>query len=60
VLCVRECCVAGNVVCQGLLFIVRDYYFRDYCLAGTRQGLLVVRDYCFLPGTVTAGLCIAV
>jgi hypothetical protein len=47
----RECCVAGNVVCQGFC-----------CLSGTiiLQGLLVVRDYCFLPGTVTAGLCIAV
>ena len=52
--------MAGNVACQGLLFIVRDYYIRDYCLTGTRQGLLVVSDYCLLPGTVTAGLCIAV
>ena len=53
----RECCVSGSAVCQGLLF-VRDYYL----LSGTiiLQGLLFVRDYCFLSGTVTAGLCIAV
>ena len=41
----RECCVSGSAVCQGLLFIVRDYYL----LSGTiiLQGLLFVRDYCF-------------
>ena len=60
--------MAGNVVCQGVLF-VREccvsgtavcqglLFVRDCCVSGSAvwQGMLCVRDYCLLSGTITSG-----
>ena len=41
---VRECCVSGSAVCQGLLFIVRDYYTSGTAVC---QGLLFFARDCY-------------
>jgi hypothetical protein len=58
---VRDECLSGTSVCQGLLFVRDCCFVRDYILSGTSvcQGLQFVRDDCltrdcFCLGTIFA------